>query len=196
MEFLFVRHAQSMSNAGLITPEQLSMGVENGLTKAGVLQAQNLAQKLLLLPKLTTFYHSGILRATQTCEILHSSFPDIPMHQDSKFKEIDPGIIPVEEMNLREKTYRQALTGTLEKLYPGGESITMARNRSLAAIQELSKKYTEKEIVLIVTHSELIKALFNPLLVTANTTIRTENCSLFKVGFNDEISQVTSVVKL
>jgi broad specificity phosphatase PhoE len=195
MELLFARHAQTVTNAGLISAQDLLMGKENKLSSKGVVQALALSEKLKKITQLEKIYHSGLLRAKQTAEIIYENTPNTQLVLDNNFKEIDPGIMPADEFDLRLEKCRLAMMGKLEKLYPGGETMGMAKKRAMISIERLSK-LNASDKSLIITHKELMLAVFHNYLQQSGERIRITNCDVFSVVFNDTTLEAEHITKL
>lgn len=127
------------------------------LNAVGRQQARFLAQALRLEP-IDAVYSSDLSRAADTALEI-ARFHDLPVHRDSRFREIDQGRwegqtvaeIHDHDGDLHRRWEVEPLAVTL----PGGESVADVRHRALSALRDIVRRYSGG-LICLVTHKVVL----------------------------------------
>jgi probable phosphoglycerate mutase len=174
-----VRHGETEWNK--IAKQQWHL--DSCLTELGIRQAQAMANGLKKLA-IDHFYSSDLGRALQTASIISETINKkyVP---DSRLRERNLGIL----QGLTKIEFSEKYPEDSKKFYgnnpdyriPGGESEHDRYMRCVSCIEELSKKYSGKKI-LIVAHGGVLASFLHKALEIPFTSKR--NFSLFNASIN------------
>lgn len=165
MKLYVVRHGETAENAlGILCGQ----GIDTPLTEKGIAQAQATAKRLMQY-SFDSIYSSTLVRARQSAQILAQNSHSIVKYDD-RLKERDYGSLYgktwVENFGNEADRYRKI---DIEQQYDyhayGGESAQDVWARLSSFLDDLRK--SQDQIVLIVTHGGVLKALKKHLSGTA-----------------------------
>jgi isoleucyl-tRNA synthetase len=173
--YFVVRHGESLKNKKNITscwPEKIAYP----LTKKGQAQARAAARKLLD-KNIDLIFSSDLLRTKQTAEIIAQEL-GLKVRFDKRLREINDGIFNGKKLSDFGKFMNQEKKLSPLEFYekrfkvavPGGETYTDTQKRMRQFINDVEKKYSGKNI-LLVSHERPITLL--------EKTIRGENLAEF-----------------
>ncbi|MFT5888089.1 MAG: broad specificity phosphatase PhoE [Zhongshania sp.] len=144
----FIRHGQTYANINKVWHGQ----TDTELTAEGYLQAQKLAAYFANYLMPDVIYTSPLQRARITAEAIGRKF-NLPVEQDSRLMEFHLGDwegIGFVELGATDDIYHQ-LVHNPDFTPPNGESQNIVKQRMIAAIEEITAKHPEDN-VLIVAH--------------------------------------------
>lgn len=163
---LLIRHGQTDWNrAGRYTGQS-----DIPLNERGRDQARQVASQLQGKPP-DVIISSDLRRARETAEII-AALHNLPVHIDLRLREIDQGIW--EGMYLSDikakfaAEFAARATDPLSVAPPGGETVGQVRERVLAAVTDIIRRYAGKRIA-VVAHGlslAIIKAHFTQTPIT------------------------------
>lgn len=151
---LFLRHAEN---------DFVKKGILSGnipgihLNVNGLSQAKIVAEKLQSV-SITSIYTSPLERAIETAEIIARD-RKINISIRSALKEIDYGDwqgVPLKNLK-RTKLWKQVINSPSKFRFPNGESFIDAQNRIVEEIRYLSRIHSNKDIIVCVSHADIIK---------------------------------------
>lgn len=177
MKLYITRHGETEWNL-----EKRWQGRHNSeLTENGIDGAEALAQ-VLLEEKIDLIISSPMKRTTHTTEIINKN-RNIPVIFDDRLLEICCGDYEGKLKKDIIKTNAERLnairTYPFTEPYPNGESLVDVFNRAKSFIQDISKKYADKN-VLVVSHGAFIICLYNYLKfgkMLEWSNVGVDNCS-------------------
>ncbi len=158
---IVMRHAESEGNV-----KQIYQGAEPGtpLTETGKEQAKNTALHLQSMTGIapSALYASPLLRTQETAEIVAQAF-NIPVHTDSRLREISFGDYEGKHINfddltfIREKRAHKMNTGKVESIYhfDGMETWQESSERIQSFLDDVLARH-RGETIILVTHADLI----------------------------------------
>ncbi len=160
-KYFLLRHGEAESNVNKFFSSWPEKRIVN-LTKKGIKQIETVAKKL---KDIDVIISSDILRTKQTAEIV-SKKNNIDVVFDKRLREIDTGefngcLIGGDKEILNSKktlSKKEILNLRFKKPFPGGENFSDVRNRALAFLKEIDKKYQGKNI-LIISHQLILDFL-------------------------------------
>lgn len=160
-KIIIVRHGESSGNL-----EQRVRGrTEFPLNENGLAQARA-AAAALKNEKLECVYSSPLQRALVTASVIAES-GGFPVRTDERFNNMNYGAWEGQRKDELERDFpnewRIWVTRPEELKLPGAESFDDARDRSVAALNELVKKHAGKAFA-IVSHRGLIKPMISGVL--------------------------------
>ncbi len=178
VRLILTRHGETVANEG----RRFSGHSDVALTKRGRAQARALARRLRDEP-ITAAYSSDLSRARETAEITLRG-RDIPVQVKSGLRELSFG-------DWEGKTFAEVRTAWPEQIQrflandegfcaPGGEPLPVARERVIAAAEEIAARHFG-ETVLIAAHGGTLQLLLSHLLgmsVGNMFRLATGNCSV------------------
>jgi broad specificity phosphatase PhoE len=176
--FHFVRHGQSVANAGGYPAGRL----DSPLTEQGRAEAEALREKIAsLVPGPRHIFTSSLARAQDTASILNRDL-GLPVTIEQDLCEQDYG------------SFQGQPKGPLIEQYgpgwfaapPGGESFLSFRDRVMSAIDRM---LTRTEWPLLVGHGGTIMALSLQPGADLETVLRAGNCALLRVEYSDSAAQ-------
>lgn len=162
MEFLFLRHAESMGNVqGIMQGRRDYSLSENGLKQSRLL-VQYLESSLFAERRPAHIYCSPLQRARDTIAPFCANFPDLPYAHHDDLVEVDSGI-------LSGLTWAQAREQHPEVCevfkaagdwgaVPEGESKQVLWQRAERFISQLQNSHEPGSLILVVTHGGFIRA--------------------------------------
>lgn len=178
---LVVRHGQTVSNK----EGRFCGHSETDLTPLGMEQARALGRRLAAV-QVDAVYTSDFSRAITTAALALEG-RDVPAFADPGLRELHYGLWEMEKEREIAKRYpeQHRLMRLEDPAWhpPGGETIAMVRERTLAAFRRIVKAH-EHQTVLIVTHGTAINCLVSGLLaIPPSHTFRFDvaNCGLSEV---------------
>ena len=158
-----VRHGESRLN--LEHRIQGQFDEDNGLTQAGVVQAQAIAPRLTR-GAFAALYSSDLTRACQTAEAIANGTGHTIL-TDQRFRERHFGIFQRRtwaEIRARyPKELNQFRTSGPDYAIPDGESWRQCFDRVVCCLEEIARKHSG-ESVIVVTHVGPLEALFRHTL--------------------------------
>ena len=151
--FLLVRHGEN-DMVGKKLAGRLP-GVH--LNEHGRAQARRLAAGLADAP-IKAIYASPLARAVETAEPTARLF-DLPVQTLPALLEIDFGAWQGKSLAvLKRGRFWKIVQGSPKDFrFPEGESFAEVQKRAVGALQELSAQYDEKDVILCVAHSDVLK---------------------------------------
>ncbi len=167
--YLVMRHGQGVTNLLHI----VSRDGPYPLTPEGRLQAGETARRLAQKEKIDIIVTSPVPRAKETAEIVavHTGISKIDI--EPRFTEINFGIFEGKSVD-EWKAFFSSRAERLIKPIPAGESFTELRQRMIAGLMDIEKKYKDKTI-LIVSHDDPLWVLYT----TASCLKRKEALTLY-----------------
>jgi alpha-ribazole phosphatase len=158
---ILVRHGETERNSA----QRYWGRTDIKLSPDGIRQAERLRDRLAGEP-FSAIYSSDLRRASATAKIIASRH-DLAVTTCPELREIDFGEIEGLTFDEARRLYPEVVrlwTEQSPKLkYPAGDSITEFSNRVISFVPRLAK-HTEKETVLIVAHSGVLRTLLCHLL--------------------------------
>ena len=150
MNLLVVRCAEAPSNVEYIVGGRC----EEGLTKHGIKQAEELREKLKKYDY-DIIVSSPVNRAIQTAKIVN--YKNIKIIIDDRITERDPKDLLLKDRNLVNKTKWNSLDEL--RTEEGAETLLSLIRRTEGLIKELKEEYEQKTVV-IVTHNSISRAIW------------------------------------
>jgi broad specificity phosphatase PhoE len=155
--FIFVRHAES----GGVHDVLVGRNDKVSLTERGTLQAQRIADSLLIHP-IGMVVSSPQLRARQTAETI-AGLQQKPIATDNAFDECDFGEwtgLPFSELESRRewKTFNRlrSIQGP-----PGGESLRQVQHRAISGVLRLLHSAAHGKAIVIASHADVIRSVIS-----------------------------------
>lgn len=167
MDFLFLRHAESLGNLGGIM-----QGREDyALSEAGHRQAQTVANylrtELFVASMPTRILCSPLLRTLETARPVQEQCPDVPFQTHPDLVEVDSGIfsgLTWQEAGKRHPEVRDAFRASRDwGAVPGGESKIELWQRAEQFLQQMRTQFDANATLLIVSHGGFIRAALSVL---------------------------------
>ncbi|MEA3438710.1 MAG: histidine phosphatase family protein [Chloroflexota bacterium] len=152
--FLLIRHAENeFVNAGRLAGR--FAGVH--LNENGHLQVKALAEKLAGVP-VKAVYASPLARTMETAKPIAAALDQEVIPCDGLL-EVDFGEWQGKTLKSlrRRKLWKVVQAAPSQVRFPGGESFAEAQLRIVNELKLLAQKYKPKDIVLCITHSDMIK---------------------------------------
>lgn len=151
--FFLVRHGQN-DMVGKKLAGRLA-GVH--LNPQGQAQARRLAAELAEMP-LKAVYASPLERAQETAEPI-ARIHDLPVLTEAGLIELDYGQWQGKSIKQlrRSRLWKDVQNAPDGFCFPGGETFNEAQSRIVQALLKLSQNYAEKELVLCVSHCDVIR---------------------------------------
>lgn len=155
MRLFLIRHGETVANS-----ENRYLGhTDSPLTQLGLRQVEELAERLLF-KNLEVIFHSDLPRAMTTAMSLVSRI-SVPVYSDSRLRELSFGQIEglnyTQAMETYAKDIRDWYDDYEHKAPPGGETLTVMRNRVYEFLGELVEMSFRS--VAIFTHGGVCKLL-------------------------------------
>ncbi len=150
MDLIVIRHTETQSNVNYIVAGRS----DEQLTPNGIKQAEELKEQLQKIDY-DIIITSPVYRALQTAQIVN--YKNIPIIQDERITDRDPGDLLFKDRNLVNKTEWNSLT-TL-KTKDGAETLLSLLNRTRDFVNNIKLKYADKT-VLVVTHNSISRTLW------------------------------------
>jgi len=127
------------------------------LNEKGLAQAAEVAEKVKGAP-VKAVYSSPLERTMETAEPIAHAL-DLEVLPRTGLLEVDVGEWQNKTLKelARRKIWRAVHTSPSRVHFPGGESFAEAQQRIFQEIEALALRHSEKELVVCVTHSDLIK---------------------------------------
>jgi probable phosphoglycerate mutase len=152
--FLLIRHGEN----DFVKQNRLAgrlPGVH--LNEKGLAQAAEVAEKVKCAP-VKAIYSSPLERTMETAEPIAQAL-DLEVLPRIGLLEVDVGEWQNKTLKelRRRKIWRAVQTSPSRVRFPGGESFAEAQLRICQEIEALALQHSEKELVICVTHSDLIK---------------------------------------
>jgi probable phosphoglycerate mutase len=152
--FLLIRHGEN----DFVKKNRLAgrlPGVH--LNEKGRAQAAEVAEKVKGAP-VKAVYSSPLERTMETAEPIAQAL-DLEVFPRTGLLEVDVGEWQNKTLKelRRRKLWRAVQTSPSRVRFPGGESFAEAQQRICQEIEVLALRHSEKELVVCVTHSDLIK---------------------------------------
>ena len=181
-----VRHAKSIANDKRIYNSDINL--DNGLSKAGLKQAEHIGEYFRNTP-IDVLFSSPFKRAMQTAEqIINATKTKIKIEE--AFKEVNVGDwAELDELTIKKKYPKQWALWKADPFnypIPNGESVQDVYDRINPAFDRISNEYKNKR-VLIVTHY----FVFNTLLCSLMGDLKqvrffdTSNGTIAKINFEN-----------
>ncbi|MDF1520492.1 MAG: histidine phosphatase family protein [Brevefilum sp.] len=151
--FLMVRHGHND-----MIGKKLAGRLPNvHLNQEGRAQAKRLAEAFVDLP-ITVVYASPLERAIETAQPIADAH-DLPVKIHPPLMEIDFGQWEGEELDKLKhgRVWKHVQGKPSEFRFPGGESFAEAQERMVDGLLSLSQEFSEKEIVVVTAHSDVIR---------------------------------------
>ena len=151
--FLLIRHGHN----DMIGERLAGRLPDVHLNQEGVEQAKRLASEFESLP-IKAIYASPLERAVETAQPIADAH-ELPVEILPALMEIDFGEWEGQELNkLKKGRFWKHVQGKPgEFRFPGGESFLEAQERVVQGISILSRKFSDKDIVVCAAHSDVIR---------------------------------------
>ncbi|QSX05555.1 histidine phosphatase family protein [Sedimentibacter sp. zth1] len=163
------------------------------LTSNGIEGARKLGE-FLVGEDIDLIIASPLKRTVETADIIKKNI-DIPVVYDKRLMEICAGDLEGQQFDIARKKYgtvmKEIRSYPFVTPYPSGESIMDVYNRISQFIEDIKKKYKDKNI-LIVTHGVVVKCMYYYLnfgQITKWDKPSIENCSLTKFKIEDNCNE-------
>lgn len=152
-EITFLRHAETELNK-----MNLFCGTTDcSITKNGAISAKNLREEFP--DEFDVYYCSPLKRTWQT---LQAIYPNSKFIIDPRITEINLGIWEgISKTSVNQDLRKQFKSGTFSP--KGSESHESVKSRAIDFLNDMSKKYTHDEKILIITHNGFLRTLTNLL---------------------------------
>lgn len=184
MLIFFVRHGLTDWNA----QRRIQGTCDIPLNEDGISQARTAAARCSAL-SLERIYHSTLLRAAQTAQII-SDASGAPLYPHRGFNEVCLGLfqgLNLEDANARyPEAYAHYFADRINAAPPEGESLYQVQQRALSALSEIEQNAAGCERIAVVSHGALLKTL-----LAAVAGIPLEHFARFDVS-NGSISVIES----
>lgn len=182
--FLLVRHGQN-DMVGKKLAGRLP-GVH--LNGKGEAQARRLAAELAVVP-IKAVISSPLERAQETAEPV-ARIQNLPVEINEGLQEINFGTWQGKSIKQlrRRKLWKDVQNRPSAFCFPEGETFTEAQSRVAETLQTLSKTYTEKDVVVCVAHSDVIRlavAFFLGMPLDAFQRLRIDPASVTVLCLDD-----------
>lgn len=181
--YYFMRHGQSLANLKHLVISSPDNGVKYyGLSAIGKKQTLESISKNKDLNKNTIIYSSDFKRAKETAEIVSAHLKSKEPILRKELRERFLGVYEKGKDNMYHKLWEEDLKGkTLQSVEP----VTSVAKRIEILINEIEKKYKNKNILLI-THGDIVSiglsVLYNVKLHKHHTTFSLiKNAEIIKV---------------
>jgi len=151
--FLLVRHGHN----DMIGKKLAGRLPDVHLNQEGQAQANRLAETLANLPIMAVFT-SPLERAVETAQpIAHAH--DLPVKILPELMEIDFGKWEGENLDKLKhgRVWKHVQGKPSEFMFPGGESFSEAQDRVVNGLLSISQAFSEKEMVVVTSHSDVIR---------------------------------------
>ncbi len=151
--FLLVRHGHND-----MIGKKLAGRLPNvHLNQEGQAQAKRLAEAFVDLP-ITAVYASPLERAIETAQPIADAH-DLPVKIHPPLMEIDFGKWEGNDLDkLKQGRVWKKVQGKPSNFrFPGGESFAEAQKRMVDGLLSLSREFSEKEMVVVTAHSDVIR---------------------------------------
>jgi isoleucyl-tRNA synthetase len=150
-KYFVMRHGEAESNARNIVNSEVATSPNFGLTAKGIKDVEQTGEKLKD-KNIDVIIVSPFVRTKQTADIVAQSigFDAEKIIIDERIKETNTGIFdgrPIDEY----RGYFSSMREKFTKRPESGENLLDIKRRTMALLEELDEKYTNKKI-LIVTH--------------------------------------------
>ncbi|KAF0820764.1 hypothetical protein KIS4809_0291 [Bacillus sp. ZZV12-4809] len=142
------------------------------LHEEGLAEAERLAERVSG-ENWDVIYSSNLLRAKQTAEVIQEKIGSIPLHLDSRIREVSGGMIEgtteAERLEKWGKNWREMDLG-----FEAKESVL---KRGLGFLQEIAERHPD-ENVLIVSHGSFIRHLLREVVPQTDLSTQPKNTSI------------------
>lgn len=157
MEIIAIRHGETEQNKD---GKVMGSRVDAPLDSEGRKQARRVTEELVKYG-FTHMYSSPLLRAKQTAEIVNEVL-NIPLEFSELLVERDLGELSGEKYErVLELLGENALSSKNYDFRPyGGESYGDVKDRVVKFLGELEEKHDENDLILIATHAEVLRVLY------------------------------------
>ncbi|MCA9896537.1 MAG: MSMEG_4193 family putative phosphomutase [Ardenticatenaceae bacterium] len=127
------------------------------LNENGRIQAAAAAERLSTLP-ITTLYSSPVLRCRETAEFIAAS-QNLPICSLEEVGEVRYGKWEGKKVKklAKKKEWFTVQFFPSRMQFPGGETIRQVQTRGVNALEALAAKHADKDIIVVVSHADLIK---------------------------------------
>lgn len=151
--FLLVRHGHN----DMIGKKLAGRLPDVHLNQEGKAQANRLAEAFAALP-IMAVYASPLERAVETAQPIADSH-DLPVKIHPPLMEIDFGQWEGEDLDKLKygRIWKQVQGKPSQFRFPDGESFSEAQVRMVNGLLSLSREFSEKEIVVVTAHSDVIR---------------------------------------
>ncbi|MBD5805833.1 histidine phosphatase family protein [Limosilactobacillus walteri] len=191
--FFLIRHGETYANRLDYIQGTLNNDLTL-LTERGKIEAQNY-QKVFINNQIDYVYVSPLKRAIKTGEII-CAHTDIKVQIDQRLSEISYGTWNGVAINVLKAQYAAYFDLETNDVRPhsievsNGESFAHARERIWSFIQEIAKKYPQKNI-LLVTHGWVIKNIVSLCLKNVDGVVfkNPQNLSVSKIQIDLLLNQ-------
>jgi ribonuclease H / adenosylcobalamin/alpha-ribazole phosphatase len=178
-KFIMVRHGESEGNRD----RRFTLTTETPLTQLGRQQARRAAQRIRQLFRPEVIVSSPFARARQTSEIIAEELP-LPIEVVNDLHERDLGCLKgqsydaLRELVRTDPAYDPANGWAWRP--EGGESYEDVRQRVIAAVEELRRRYAGREIV-VVSHGGVMLSVWAHLAGAWHGAHLPPNCGIVLV---------------
>ncbi|WP_226571962.1 2,3-diphosphoglycerate-dependent phosphoglycerate mutase GpmB [Mangrovibacter yixingensis] len=183
LQVYLVRHGETQWNV----ERRIQGQSDSGLTKKGIQQAQQVAQRVRQLG-ITHVISSDLGRTQQTARIIAQSI-GCDYVVDARLRELDMGVLEerhLDSLSEEEESWRRRLVnGTPDGRIPQGESMTELSQRMHAALSACLELPAESR-PLLVSHGMALGCLVSTILGLppyAERRLRLRNCSISRVDY-------------
>jgi probable phosphoglycerate mutase len=151
---LLVRHGEN----DWVKKHRLAGWIEGiHLNENGRLQAADAAERLAALP-IKAIYSSPVLRCRQTADFIART-QDLPVNLLDEIGEVRYGKWEGEKIKklVKKKKWFTVQFYPSRMQFPGGDTLRGVQTRGVDAIEALAQTHDEKDMVVVVSHADLIK---------------------------------------
>lgn len=144
-KYYLLRHGEALSNVRQVMsswPETF----ENPLTERGRQMVAESA-KLLGDKHIDMIFASDILRTTQTAQIVGEAL-NVRLEFDTRLREIDFGVLNGKSIGDLDAAFNSE-SQRIASAVPGGETYAQVLERVYGFLEEIDKKYQEKNILMV-----------------------------------------------
>jgi broad specificity phosphatase PhoE len=192
-KFIMVRHGESEGNR----ERRFTISSEVGLTELGVRQAHEVARRIAQLFKPQIVVSSPFRRARQTSEIIAGEL-NLRIETVYDLHERDLGCLKghsyddLRTLVLKDPSYDPARGWSWKP--EGGESYEDVRERVMAAVEYLLRRYPQDEIV-IVSHGGVMLAVWAQIIGQWHGAHLPPNCGIVLIEHDGRRMQPPQIVQ-
>jgi broad specificity phosphatase PhoE len=192
-KFIMVRHGESEGNR----ERRFTISSEVGLTELGVQQAHQVARRIAELFKPQIVVSSPFRRARQTSEIIAREL-NLEIETVHDLHERDLGFLKghsyddLRAVVLKDPSYDPARGWSWKP--EGGESYEDVRERVMAAVEQLLRRYPQDEIV-IVSHGGVMLSVWAHIIGQWHGAHLPPNCGIVLIAHDGRRMQVPEIVQ-
>jgi len=192
-KFIMVRHGESEGNR----ERRFTISSEVGLTELGLLQAHEVSRRIARLFKPQVVVSSPFRRARQTSEIIAKAL-NLPIETVHDLHERDLGCLKGHSYDdlraqvLKDPSYDPARGWSWKP--EGGESYEDVRERVMAAVDQLLRRYPRDEVV-VVSHGGVMLSVWAHITGQWHGAHLPPNCGIVLIEHDGRRMQVPKIMQ-